>query len=134
MLVTATPLNGRMDHTTPDPEVPSEGRRRVFSVSYKLRILRATDELPSGDVAGFLRQEGLYWSQLSAWRKQRETGELNKARGRKASGASAELVKLKRQNARLQKKLQQAQTIIELQKKLSEILGVELPETELDEL
>lgn len=125
-----------MDNDHPDPEVQERAKRRIFSLSYKTNILRITDDLPRGEIAGFLRKEALYWAQLQTWRKQREDGTLGepKKRGRKAAGAeasNAQLAQLRRENARLQRKLQKAEKIIALQKKVAEILGDDdLPESE----
>jgi hypothetical protein len=81
-----------------------------------------------------LRREGLYSSHLTAWRQQRDRGTLAgltpKRRGRKANPDTpliAENERLKRETQRLAAKLRQAETIIEVQKKLSEILGIPLP-------
>jgi transposase-like protein len=113
-----------------DPQVVEKARRRRFSASYKLKILEEVDRHPerSGTI---LRREGLYSSHLSAWRKQRDEGALralDKKRGPK--GKSAEQVqidKLERDKARLQRELFKANAIIDAQKKLAEILGVDLP-------
>ncbi len=84
------------------------------------------------EVGALLRREGLYSSNLSAWRKQREAGALASMsatkRGRRAKlGAQdKELERLRRDNERLRRKLTQAEKIIEVQKKLSEVLGVSL--------
>jgi transposase len=72
-----------------------------------------------------LRREGLYSSHLDKWRKQRAQGQLGpQKRGPKVDPQAAEIVRLQRENERLQKRLQQAETIIEVQKKLSELLGL----------
>jgi len=119
----------------PDPAVPEKPVRRRFTAEYKLRVLRDADAcVEPGQVGALLRREGLYSSHLTAWRKQRDEGTLAgltpKRRGRKASPDApviAENERLKRENQRLAAKLHQAETIIEVQKKLSEILGIPLP-------
>jgi transposase-like protein len=113
-----------------DPEVVEKAKRRRFSASYKLKILEEVDRNP-GQSGAIVRREGLYSSHLSAWRRQREQGAL-KALGKKRGpkGKSAEQVqleKLQRQNARLERELFKARAIIDTQKKLAEILGVDLP-------
>lgn len=116
----------------PDPEVPEKPIRRQFSARYKLRVLQETDACTRpGEVGAILRREGLYSSHLSAWRKQRAKGELEglsaKKRGRKKhvkEEQSREISKLKRENERLKRRLHEAETIIEFQKKLSEMLGI----------
>ena len=124
--------NGR---PVPDPVVPEKPVRRRFTAEYKLRILREADRSTQpGQLGTLLRREGLYSSHLTAWRQQRDKGTLAgltpKRRGRKASPDApliAENQQLRRENQRLAAKLRQAETIIEVQKKLSEILGIPLP-------
>ena len=119
----------------PDPAVPEKPVRRRFTAEYKLRVLREADGcIGSGQLGELLRREGLYSSHLSAWRQQRDEGTLagltSKRRGRKANPDAAliaENERLKRESQRLAAKLRQAETIIEVQKKLSEILGIPLP-------
>jgi transposase-like protein len=109
--------------------------RRHFLAEYKLRILGEADRsTESGRLGAMLRREGLYSSHLAAWRKQRKEGTLAglkpKRRGRKTSPDApliAENERLQRDNRRLTARLRQAETIIEVQKKLSEILGIPLP-------
>lgn len=116
----------------PDPEVASTKPRRRFTARYKLRILRAVDacERP-GEIGALLRREGLYHSHIQTWHRQMEKGILvgltPKQRGRKkkpVNPQAEELARLQKENQRLQRKLQQAETIIEVQKKISEILGI----------
>ena len=114
----------------PEPEV--KAKRRQFSAAYKLQILQAADACKgAGEIAALLRREGLYFSHLSKWRKLRRLDTLNRMRGRKPD-PDAELrqriQQLERDNERLQGKLRQAAKIIEVQKKVSEILGVSLDE------
>jgi len=122
----------------PDPAVAEKPVRRRFTAEYKLRILRQADGLTeSGQLGALLRREGLYSSHLSTWRQHRDEGTLAgltpKRRGRKANPDApliAENQRLKRETQRLAGKLRQAETIIEVQKKLSEILGIPLPPTD----
>ena len=126
------PGNGR---PIPDPAVPEKPVRRRFTAEYKLRILREAEGCSEpGQLGALLRREGLYSSHLSTWRQQRDEGTLAgltpKRRGRKASPETplrAENARLQRENQRLLAKLRQAEPIIEVQKKLSEILGIPLP-------
>jgi len=119
-----------------DPQVVEKAKRRRFSASYKLKILEEVERNP-GQSGSILRREGLYSSHVSAWRKQREDGAL-KALGKKRGpkGKSAEQVqleRLQRDKARLERELYKARAIIDAQKKLAEILGVDLPKiTDLD--
>jgi transposase len=119
----------------PDPAVPEKPVRRRFTAEYKLRILREADRsTESGQLGALLRREGLYSSHLTTWRQQRDAGTLAglapKRRGRKPNPDApllAENQRLRRETQRLAAKLRQAETIIEVQKKLSEILGIPLP-------
>ena len=119
----------------PDPAVPEKPVRRRFTAEYKLRILREADHCNQpGQLGALLRREGLYSSHLTTWRQQRDQGTLAaltpKRRGRKAAPDAPVIAaneRLKRENQRLAEKLRQAETIIEIQKKLSEILETALP-------
>ena len=125
----------------PDPAVLEKPVRRRFTAEYKLRILHEADRCTaSGQLGALLRREGLYSSLLSTWRRQRDEGTLAgltpKRRGRKANPDApliAENERLKRETQRLAAKLRQAETIIEVQKKLSEILGIPLPPPDSNE-
>lgn len=116
----------------PDPEVTETKPRRKFTAQYKLKILARADRcIQPGQIGALLRQEGLYFSNLTTWRKQRDAGVLNALsphkRGRKnieRNPLAKEVAGLQRENERLRKKLRQAETIIEFQKKISEILGI----------
>ena len=116
----------------PDPEVVPVARRRRFSGAEKLRILEAADACTKSDEMGaLLRREGIYSSYLSRWRRARGRGELTalspKKRGPKQPADKAlvkEVAKLRRENERLQARLAQAEAIIEVQKKLSQLLGL----------
>lgn len=118
----------------PNPEVPDKAVRRRFTAEYKLRILTLVDACSgSGDLGALLRREGLYASNLTTWRQQRERGVLSaltpKKRGRKGSLRDplvAENEKLRRENARITNRLRQAEIIIDVQKKVSQILGIQL--------
>jgi transposase len=119
----------------PDPAVAEKPVRRRFTAEYKLRILGEADRcVEPGQLGALLRREGLYSSHLTTWRKHRDEGTLAglapKRRGRKANPDApliAENERLKRETQRLTARLRQAETIIEVQKKLSEILGIPLP-------
>ena len=115
----------------PNPEVLSVSVRRRFSASYKARIVREADACTeSGEIGALLRREGLFSSQLAEWRKQyregAETALTDNKRGRKATAnpLSDENLRLVRELERTQKKLRQAEMIIEFQKNLCEILGI----------
>ena len=116
----------------PDPEVPARAKRRRHSPQYKARILAEVEACQSpGEVGAILRREGLFSSHLTRWRKAQKLGQLKRSapmpRGPKANPKTPELVRLRRENAKLQKRLRKAEQIIELQKKVSEVLGIALP-------
>jgi len=123
--VTRSSVSSSSD-AVPDPEVVQRAKRRFFTTGYKLRILNAADGCKQGEIGALLRREGLYSSNLSTWRRQRERGELGqKKRGRPGIDPKVkEVARLRAQNARLAVKLEQAETIIEVQKKLSVLLGL----------
>ncbi len=121
-----------------DPEVVEKAKRRRFSAEYRLRIVREADSCTEpGEVGALLRREGLYSSLLTAWRRQRDEGALaglrSKKRGPKAKAVDPRVKRLERENARLKRKLEQAETIIEIQKKVAGMLGIPLRTSEPDE-
>jgi transposase-like protein len=114
----------------PEPEVKPQRRR--FSAEEKLRILAEADACTErGEIGALVRREGIHSSYLSRWRRARDRGELDglraKKRGPKTDPQAEANEKLRRENERLRRRLQQAETIIEVQKKLSEMLGLEIP-------
>jgi transposase-like protein len=129
-------LSPRGDRTAavepPDPEVVQRKRRRKFTANYKLRILEEADSCTQpGQLGALLRREGLYSSNLTCWRRQREKGILQALRPKKRGRKQIEkkplfqrVALLERENKKLKHKLQQAEKIIEVQKKVSEILGI----------
>lgn len=118
----------------PNPEVAEKPERRRFTAKYKLDILRQADACTEpGSLGALLRREGLYSSNLNTWRRQRDEGTLSalepKQRGRKAlkpDPMALENERLRKENARLGKRLKQAELIIDVQKKVSQILGITL--------
>ena len=125
MYQTTHTMNG--ERKMPDPEVSTKAKRRSFTAQYKRRILEEADRCTKpGEIGAMLRREGLYSSNLSKWRREREAAELAglapKKRGRKPDKEAAELAKLRRENERLRKQLDQAELIIAAQKKLARLL------------
>ena len=118
----------------PSPEVSERPVRRRFGVEYKARILAEADACTEPGMLGeLLRREGLYSSHLSTWRRQRDEGALAglrpKQRGRKAKPKNPladEVARLQRENQRLKNQLRQAELIIDVQKKVSEMLNIPL--------
>jgi transposase len=127
----------RNETSVPDPEVVPTAQRRRFTAQEKLRILEEADGCTEpGELGALLRREGIYSSYLSRWRQERDRGQLQglspKRRGPKSAANSEltrEIAKLQRENERLRARLAQAEAIIEVQKKLSEVLGLVPTET-----
>jgi transposase-like protein len=122
----------------PKTEVVAKAQRRQYTTEYKLRILREVEACQgSGEIGALLRREGLYSSNLTNWRRQRECGELDGLsackRGPKVNSQAAELARLKRENERLQERLRKAELIIDVQKKVSQLLGVSIEENHPEE-
>lgn len=132
------PGNGNL----PNPEVAEKKPRRKHTAKYKLRILGEADACTQpGEIGMFLRSEGLYSSNLTTWRRQREKGLLQamtpKKRGRKEkpeNPLAKHVAQLENENRRLQQKLKKAELIIEAQKKMAEILGIARELNESDEI
>jgi transposase-like protein len=108
--------------------------RRRFTAAYKLEVLRQADACQKlGEVGALLRREGLYSSHLSAWRRQRDQGALRALgagkRGRRPqprNPLAGRVAQLEGENRKLQRRLHRAETIIEIQKKASALLGIPL--------
>ena len=119
---------------TSEVEVMAKATRRRYTAEYKLRILQGAEVSSGrGELGALLRREGLYSSNLTAWRKQRERGELEglaqKRRGplpREKNPLADKVKALERETARLRARAERAEGLVELQKKVSEILGIEL--------
>ena len=119
------------------PEVVATAQRRQFTSGDKRRILDAADRCTQpGEIGALLRKEGIYSSHLSTWRRQRTADERAalepQPRGRKADAVLAEdrrVLQLTQENDRLRRKLAQANAIIDVQKKLCDLLGLPTDET-----
>ena len=131
--------NGKRAEGTaiPDPEVSALPKRRRFSADYKARVVEEAEDCNQpGGIGALLRREGLYSSQLSTWRKQYRAGALqglrDDKRGRKATKhpLEDEVAQLRKTNERLSRRLEQAETIIEIQKKVATMLGIPLNSVE----
>ena len=111
----------------PDPEVPAKARTRRWSAAEKARILAEYESLGKADKGALLRREGIYSSLISAWRQQREQGALQalaKPAGRpQADPVDRENTRLRARVARLEADLDKARRVIDVQEKLSALLG-----------
>ena len=140
MLHPLAPGSG-VDHAgfMPDPEVPERPVRRRFSAEYKLRIVEeANAATEPGQVGALLRREGLYSSHLVDWRRLYRAGALSalarpKGRPRMRDPLAEEVERLRRRNARLEARLATAERIIEIQGKVSALLGIPLAQASEDE-
>jgi transposase len=131
-------LNGTPTTALPDPEVRPKAKRRQFTTEYKKRILDEADACTTPTQRGALvRREGLYSSHLNAWRRQRDQGILDglapKKRGVKPDPLALENAQLRHEIEQLQAQLHRAETIIEVQKKVSQLLGLPSTPTPKDE-
>ena len=120
------------------PEISDRPRRRTFTAQDKLRILAETDRAAeAGGVGAILRRESLYSSTLTDWRRQRDAGAFGALvplkRGRKTAAVNplaAELAVSQRDVARLTRRLARAEAIIDVQKKVAELLGIPLAQSD----
>jgi transposase-like protein len=127
----------------PGPATAERPVRRRFTAEYKQSILREADVASAsgeGAIGALLRREGLWSSHLASWRRLRERGELAGLKAKKRGPKPApknflanENEKLRRQNARLEAELEKAKIIIDVQKKLSLLLGIKMPESPTEE-
>ena len=129
--------DGQGNAEMPKTEVVAKAKRRQYTNAYKLRILEELEESQgTGETGALLRREGLYSSHLTKWRRQRERGELGGAtaqkRGPKSDPQAHEIVKQQQEIDRLRERLRQAELIIDVQKKVAQILGVPIEEIQRD--
>jgi transposase-like protein len=123
---------------TVETEVVAKAARRRFTAAEKLRVLRAADGCTKpGELSALLRREGLYSSHRSAWRAARKGGELAgltpRPRGPKAKPIDPrdrKIAELERETRRLQARLERAEGLIAVQKKVAQLLGVSLESDE----
>ena len=117
-----------------DPEVVEKAARRRFTAEYKKRIaLEAEQCKQPGEIGALLRREGLYSSVLARWRRQLREESLASSKKSKKNGKltpAQELARLERENQRLKEKLRQAELIIDVQKKVSEMMQTKSQEKE----
>lgn len=110
-----------------DPQVKPKrtyAPRRSYNLAYKLRILSDYDACQDASERGaLLRREGLYYARVAHWRRERKQGKLESGNSRGKAKNKVRVDHLTRENEQLKKKLAQANALIELQKKVSELLG-----------
>ena len=124
----------KQERSAPDAEVVAKPTRRQFTAEYRLRIVEEADRCTRpGEVGRLLRREGLYTSHLSAWRKARRSGSLQGLTANKRGAKPAEhnplipkVRQLEAKVARLEKELATAHTILDVQSKISGLLGLNL--------
>lgn len=129
---------GSTSEAAPPTEVLAKAKRRRFTADYKRRVLREADACKKpGELGALLRREGLYSSHLVTWRQARERGEIAglsaKKRGPKSKETDARdktIVDQQREIAKLKRRLEHAEAIIEVQKKVSQLLGIQLPSSD----
>ncbi len=118
-----------------NPEVKPKKQsvpRRSFDVAYKTRILAAYDACDDSSERGaLLRREGLYYSRICAWRQQQANGKTKMVKGQKNAARIDHLIS---EVAQLKKKMAQAKAIIDIQKKVSDLLGMHIHSHEIDEM
>jgi len=125
-----------------DPEVIEKPARRQFTAQYKMEILEKADSCTGipGAIGSLLRREGLHSSNLRDWRRLRREGLLNvlgaQKRGRKPAydhPLARRLAQVEREKRCLERRLKKMELLLDLQKKVSEALGISLEPTEADE-
>ena len=129
--------NGKVAEEMADTEVVAKAKRRQYTAEYKLCVLNEVDACKgAGEIGALLRREGLYSSLVSKWRQQREKGSLEglgaHKRGPKPDPQVAEMARLQRENERLRERLRKAELIIDVQKKVAQMLGAPIEENHPD--
>jgi len=116
--LTQTATGGPQTPDSPDPEVRKNTRRR-YTPKFKLRILKQADAMEPGEAAALFRKEGIYASMVRRWRDERLNGSLGSLEApTEEPEVRKETLALQRRVSQLEKKLEKADTILEVQKKL----------------
>ena len=114
----------------PDPEVPERARRRTFTAQYKLDVVAEYDAAATGEKGAVLRREGLYSSHVIEWRRARDAGTLAgpaPRRGRPAADPrDAQIARLRKEKAKLERELAKARFVVDVQSKLQALLACDL--------
>jgi len=104
---------------TPNPEIDEPTGRKYHTNQYKIKILNEIEECTvPGGVGAILRREGLYSSTISGWRRQRASGKL----GSSSASSSDKIIELEKEIRRLKRELEQANLVIDIQKKISNLI------------
>lgn len=119
-------------------EVSAKALRRRFTAADKIRILREADACAGqkGGIGALLRREGLYSSLLSTWRRQRDAGQFGPSPRKRGPVPTPPdprdkvILDLERRAQRAEARADRAERLVELQKKVSELLGIPLPDPE----
>ena len=118
-----------------ETEVSTKAQRRQFTAEYKRKVLAEAEACTKpGEVGALLRREGLYSSHLVEWRRARDRGALAALAPKKRGPAAKvpnplerKVIELERQAIRLQRRAERAEALVEVQKKVAELLGIQLP-------
>lgn len=137
-----TKTGGNGQAAVPPTEVEPKATRRRFTAEYKQRILAEVDACTKpGELGALLRRERLYSSHIASWKQQRERGEFDglspRKRGPKPKAHNPldkRVRDLERENAKLRKRAERAEALVEVQKKVAELWGTTLPTPDDDEL
>ena len=123
------------DEAKPHNEVEVAGKSRRFTAQFKQKVLKEIEVLSPAERGAYLRKKGLYSSHISRWRQQLQKSPVgvltdgNPGRKQTKDPSAARILQLERENERLNRKLKQAETIIDVQKKLCALLGQPTDET-----
>ena len=125
--------------TVPDPEVPGTSRRPTYTVAFKRKILKELEKQAAGERGAYLRARGLYSGTVSRWKRELDAATLDAMQPRKRgpkpkrSPEDVEVAHLRRRVAELEHRLEVAEEIIAVQKKISELFGKRRPTSTPDE-
>ena len=126
MRVAGEPAAPARPDAEPEPEVPERARQRRYSAAYKFKFLTAYEALDRAGKGALLRREGLYSSLISEWRKQRDQGALtalSQQPGRpEVDRRDREIARLRKEKEHLERELDRARKVNEIQSKLSALL------------
>jgi transposase-like protein len=124
-----------------ETEVVPKAKRRTFTAKYKREIVREADGCTEpGEIGALLRREGLYSSHLTVWRRELAAGELSALapkkrgpKGKQVDPQAEELAMVRRQLDAATARAERAELLVEIQKKLSLMLGLDLPKPDEDQ-